>query len=126
MLRKLRIKPTDDLPGVILDPKKNIFKIWGRVLPEDGNKFFAPLLEWTEKYVDAPNDHTEFRFKLDYYNSSTARMIVKMIVILESIQEIEGKTVKVVWEYAKDDDQLEERGEEMKSISELPFELKAY
>jgi hypothetical protein len=125
MLKRLYISPTDDLPGVILDPKTGEFRIWGRVLPEDGNKFFKPILEWVEEYVEHPNDETIFYFKLDYYNSSTARMLTKLIVILEHIQEV-NKKVKVVWEHSKEDEGMEERGDELKSISYLPFELRAY
>ncbi len=123
MLGRLHIQPTDDLPGIILDPKNGEFRIWGRVIPEDGNKFFKPILEWVEEYVENPNPETVFYIKLDYYNSSTARMLSKLIMILEHIQEV-NKKIKVVWEYSKDDEVMYERGDELKSISYLPFELK--
>jgi len=123
MLKKIDIKPTDDLPGVIFDPIKNLFIIFGRILPEDGRIFFNPILDWVAEYVKSPNEYTELHFKLDYYNSSTARMLTKLIVELEKILET-GKKVKVVWEYAADDEVIKERGEELKSISYLPFELR--
>ncbi len=123
MLKRLYIEPADDLPGVILDPKKNDFRIWGRILPEDGAKFFQPILDWVEKYIENPNEETIFYFRLDYYNSSTARMLTKLIVILEQIQETNNK-VKVVWEHDEDDEVMQERGEELKSISYLPFEIR--
>ena len=82
----IKLKPTDDLPLVILDAKKNTFQISGKVLPEDGNVFFEPILNWVAEYVKKPNSLTEFYFRLDYYNSSTARMITKIIVQLEKIQ----------------------------------------
>jgi hypothetical protein len=124
MLKKINIKATDDLPGVVFDPKKNFFMIYGRILPEDGRIFFNPLLEWIGEYVKEPNEYTEMHFKLDYYNSSTARMLTKLIVELEKIITT-GNKVKVVWEYSGDDEVIKERGEELKSISYLPFELRA-
>lgn len=123
MLKKFVLQPQEDLPGVILDPENNEFIIYGRVLPEDGNKFFEPILDWIEEYVENPNESTEFHFRLDYYNSSTARMLTRLIVELEEIQEKAGD-VKVVWEYYEEDEIMKERGEELKSISYLPFELK--
>ncbi len=123
MLKKLKLTATDDLPLVILDAKNNMFRITGRILPEDGNVFFEPILEWIRTYIKEPNDLTEFHFNLDYYNSSTARMITKLIVELEKIQEV-NKDVKVIWEYEEDDEVMLERGEELKSISYLPFELR--
>ncbi len=125
MPKKLKIKQTEDLPGVVLDAKKNIFHITGRVIPEDGNKFFTPILKWITEYVKNPNPETEFVLRLDYYNSITARMLTKIIVELEQILDTKNK-VKVVWEYAKDDEVIEERGEELKSISYLPFELRPF
>jgi hypothetical protein len=123
MLKKFILQPEEDLPGVILDPENDEFMIYGRVLPEDGNKFFEPILDWVQNYVDKPNENTEFHFRLDYYNSSTARMLTRLIVELEEIQE-KGAKVKVVWEYYEEDEIMKERGEELKSISYLPFELK--
>ena len=123
MIRRLNIQATDDLPGVVLDAKNNVFKISGRILPEDGSKFFKPILDWIERYIKEPNPLTEFHLKLDYYNSSTARMLTKMIVELEKIQE-SGNKVIIIWEYNEDDEVMEERGEELKSISYLPFMLK--
>ena len=123
MLKKFTLQPQDDLPGVILDPENDEFMIYGRVLPEDGNTFFEPILDWVQNYVDKPNENTEFHFRLDYYNSSTARMLTRLIVELEEIQE-KGAKVKVVWEYYEEDEIMKERGEELKSISYLPFELK--
>lgn len=123
MLKKFVIQPEDDLPGVILDPDNNEFVIYGRVLPEDGNKFFEPILNWVQEYAENPKDETEFHFRLDYYNSSTARMLSRLIVELEDIQE-SGNQVKVVWEYYEEDEIMKERGEELKSISYLPFEMK--
>ena len=52
-------------------------------------------------------------------------MITKIIVQLEKIQEVD-KDVKVIWEYAEDDEVMLERGEELKSISYLPFELRTF
>jgi len=124
MLKALHIKPTDDLPLVILDASKNIFKISGRVLPEDGNVFFEPILKWVSEYVKSPNKTTDFHFSLDYYNSSTARMITKLIVELEKIQEM-NKDIKIIWEHLEEDEVMLERGEELKSISYLPFELRS-
>ncbi len=123
MLKKFIIEAQNELPGIILDPQKNEFLIYGRILPEDGVKFFAPVLAWLAKYIKAPNEKTEFYFRLDYYNSSTARMLTKIIVELEQLQE-KGKAVKVIWEYFVEDEIMKERGEELKSISFLPFVLK--
>ncbi len=123
MLKPIKLRETEDLPLVILDAENEIFRVTGRVLPEDGNVFFEPILKWIASYVEKPNKSTEFFFQLDYYNSSTARMLAKMIAELEHILTT-GNDVKVIWLYNEDDEVIEERGEELKSISDLPFEMR--
>jgi len=43
-------------------------------------------------------------------------------VELEKVYE-SGKDVKVIWKYEVSDDVMKERGEEIESVVELPFEL---
>ena len=52
-------------------------------------------------------------------------MLTKIIVEFEKILKTENK-IKVIWEYAEDDEVIQERGEELKSISYLPFELRTF
>ena len=125
MPEAIYFEPTADNPKVILDKEKGLFEISGRSLPEDVAKFYAPVMDWVLEYITDPNDETEFVFDLEYFNSSSARLIVKMLVELEKLEKM-GKKVKAVWLYKENDDVMQERGEELKSVVLLPFELKAY
>ena len=107
-----------------MDKENNRFEISGRPLPEDAFGFYAPIHEWLEAYVEDPNLSTELIMNLDYFNSSSARNIVEMLFILEKITESENE-VKVIWLYKEEDDVMKGRGEEIESVVELPFEIKA-
>jgi hypothetical protein len=119
----LIIHPTDDNPMIVLDKENGIFEISGMSLPEDYSSFYSNVLQWMADYVKNPNSHTEFVFNMDYFNSSSARKIVEIIIILESLA-LEGKSVKVVWIY--NDEIMQERGQEIMSVVEVPFELRPY
>jgi hypothetical protein len=123
-MEKLELANTEDTPYLVLDKDNNKFEISGRSLPEDAFGFYAPIHEWLEAYVEDPNSSTELIMNLDYFNSSSARNIVEMLFILEKITE-SGNEVKVIWLYKEEDDVMKGRGEEIESVVELPFEIKA-
>lgn len=116
---------TIDTPRVEMDKEKGIFKISGRSLPEDAVHFFAPLKEWLKQYVSSPNTSTEFVFELDYFNSASAKQIIIILSVLEGIVNI-GKKIKVIWYYSKEDEVMQDKGEEIKTMTSVPFELKVY
>lgn len=123
MEESIFLKGSDDTPEVLFDKAKGIFEISGRSLPEDIVKFYQPIQKWLKEYVEDPNDETEFVFHLDYFNTSSTRKIIELIFELENIQK-KGKKVKVIWKYASDDELMEEKGSEIKSVIKLPFEMR--
>lgn len=125
MPQPLNLAATGDKPEVNLDAEQNIFEILGKSLPEDAKSFYDPIIEWLEDYAGSPNDLTEFTLKLNYFNSSSARKIVELLSVLEKIQE-EGKEAKILWKYKAYDEIMKERGEEVKLVLDVPFEIMAY
>lgn len=121
----LEIEGTELTPHVILDSEQGIFEISGRSLPEDSLSFYFPIQEWLEDYIRNPNDFTEFKFKFEYFNSSSNKQILKIIKKLLAIIE-NGKKSQISWYYIKDDEITRDRGIEIKAISNIPFVLKEY
>jgi len=62
---------------------------------------------------------------LEYFNSSSARQVMEIIILLEKIQT-NGHKVKVIWLYEEGDEMSQERGEEIKVVSKLPFDIVEY
>ena len=122
MLERLELEKTEDKPWVILDREQNVFEIGGRSLPENSDEFYAPVKEWLLKYSSAPNDTTPFVCRFDYFNSSSARRIIEIFLLLKKIQESE-KEVKISWFCEKDDLMLKKRGNEMLSALDIPYEI---
>jgi len=122
MLSKLELKATRDTPEIIFNPATSQFEISGNSLPEDTSKFFDPVLDWMEEYVKSPNKNTILKCQLEYFNSSSAKMLYQLFIELEKIKEF-GSDVKINWYYEPGDSLIEEKGLEYHSILDLPFEM---
>lgn len=116
-------KPAEDEPGMILDPNRELFEFSGRSMPEDPASFFIPVLEWVREYARYPNDLTEVHFRMEYYNSASARFFTEFLQELEAISNT-GHKVRICWWYDKEDQAIQERGEELQSVIDLEFEFR--
>ncbi len=125
MLNPIFIEATKDFPQVVLNKEQNHFEISGRSLPEDAIKFYSPIKDWFLKYVENPNEKTVLIIKLEYYNSSSAKILVKLFMEFEKIFVL-GKDVQIDWYYKEKDDVILERGDEIKEFLTLPVNLIAY
>jgi len=125
MLEAIILEKTKNSPEIILDIENNAFKIAGRSIVEDPGEFYRPIYTWLEEYVKTPQDFTDFVIDLEYFNSSSARQIMEIIMLLEKINET-GKKVKISWMYEEGDEMSKERGDEIKLVSKLDFEIKEY
>ena len=125
MQETLFLEGTKSSPEILFSKENNEFKVSGRSIVENPNKFYMPIYEWLNEYVKNPNPNTDFHFDLEYFNSSSARQVMKLIMLLEDIQET-GNKVKVTWLFEEGDEMSEERGEEIKAVSKLEFEIREY
>ncbi len=119
MLQKLEIKRKSKIyPQINFNPQEGIFEILGRSLPENATNFYDSVIDWVEEYAKEPNNKTVFTFKLDYYNSASARKITDIFIIVSKI-----RNVKILWYYMKDDEVMRENGEDFESIVNIPIEF---
>jgi hypothetical protein len=117
----LYIEGTDETPRIMLDSRNGVFEISGRSLPEDAAEFYQPIFDWLRKYLEHPNQETNFVFKLDYFNTASSKFIQDILAFLES-----GKGVRITWCFQEDDEDLEESGRNFSELVELPFEFVSY
>jgi len=121
----IKIEPTHDKPGVILDKENNIFEFKGNSLPENANAFYEPILNWLDKYIEDPNPKTVIELKLDYLNTASSKAFFSIFLKIEKLKE-QGHDVLIKWYYDEDDEDMEEVGEEFADIIKLPFEHISY
>lgn len=120
-MEALEIEKTDDTPQVRLDAEANTFEFSGKSLPENVTIFYQPILAWIEEYFPSPDTESNFVFNLDYFNTASSKIILDILMLLEEKVE-KGAAVKISWYYRKDDEDMEEAGEEFADMIEIPFE----
>jgi hypothetical protein len=121
-MERIVIEPTNETPKVILDKENSVFEFSGNSLPEDVSTFFCPILTWFDEYAKAPNKSTKVTFNLEYYNTSSSKMILKL---LEKFRDIHrnGHDVEVHWHYLEDDEDMIEAGEDYSENIKVPFKF---
>lgn len=111
-MEPLTMAATDRSPDVEFDFDSGHFVMRGEIFPEDASAFFGPILEKMEAYVDATRGKTiTFNFKLQYFNSSSAKGLMNLFRLLEQAAE-NGNAVQINWYYYEDDDTIFEAGED--------------
>ena len=131
-MNALIIDPTDFSPKIFLDPTKNIFEFSGESRPENTGKFYTPVIQWLEQYQSVLYWEKDkfgqgvqrlFEFKLDYFNSTSAKFIMDILIQLDKMAQ-EGYNIKARWHYDKRDEDMKESGEEFsKLLKKLPIEF---
>ena len=59
----------------------------GKSIPENAAKVYEPLLQWIEKYLEAPRPTTNLRLNLEYFNTATSIWLAKIVKSLCGIDK---------------------------------------
>ena len=121
-MEPLILKGTEDTPSITLDNINNQYEISGRSLPEDVVLFYQPVLDWLNLYSEKPAEEMVWKFKLEYFNTASSKIILDILMKLEEINE-KGTNVIVQWHYDQKDNDMMEAGEEYKDLVGLTFEM---
>jgi hypothetical protein len=127
IMRKLTINKTSNTPLVVLDPDKRRGLISGESRPSDVREFYDQILSWMHEFStyltksDSSKDPFTFSFDLEYFNSSSGKLILDICKVLAGLKT-NGINVIVNWHSEKEDEDMLEVGKEMSRIVNLPFE----
>jgi hypothetical protein len=124
-LQLLKIAGTEDTPEICFN-ENNEFIISGRSLPEDVTTFYAPVFEWLEGFAESHQGKAVFKFRLEYFNTASSKIILDILMKLEELVQENKADVNIEWHYSEADDDMSEAGEEYKELVELPFTLVSY
>ena len=120
-LVQIFIEPTEKTPLIILNTNAPKFEFIGVSIPENGNLFYAPIIDWFAEYAKKPLPHTKVVLNLEYFNISSSKMILFIFYKLMEIQSA-GNSVQIDWFYADED--LHEAGTDYEYITKLNFKFK--
>ena len=123
MAYKLEREKTKTSPYVLIDEEKGYMRLEGESYLEDAVVFFKDINDWLEKYFSSDFDELIFDCAMEYFNSSTTKLLYNMFRYMDT--HAEEKKVVVNWIVAdEDDDMLIECGEDYREEMEnLTFNL---
>ena len=123
-MNSLIIPPTPKTPEVLFDAAQGKLIIAGRSIPENALDFFQPLKNWLMEYSSHPTQLTILDVKLEYFNTSSSKMLLDLMKVLERLYT-EGSTVQINWFYEEEDEDMLEAGEDYQAIIRVPFVMVA-
>tara|TARA_Y100000589_G_scaffold191587_1_gene181428 strand:- start:1698 stop:2099 length:402 start_codon:yes stop_codon:yes gene_type:complete len=117
MLKDFTTQGDNKNPKIVLRTSGDL-SFHGRSLPENAKEIFKPILEWLNQYKDVAAEETNINFQLEYFNTTSSKMIYEVIKIGEEMLK-SGKKVNVNWYYEKDDTDLKYEGVLISSTLDL-------
>jgi len=115
-MSELQINGTTTTP--MIKGSESHLLIYGRSVPEDANKFYAPIFDWIQSSASA-SKLLEIEFALDYLNSITFKIFFDMITRIKN----KDADLKVIWTYEEDDDSILTEGEILSKKSGIEFQF---
>jgi hypothetical protein len=122
-METLNIEGTAKTPTIKFDPSKGVVELRGRSIPENSIEFYKPLIDWLEKYSQAPQNNTVVNIQLEYFNTSSSKCILDVFKKLEAINKAGNSSVVINWHYEEDDEDMSEAGEDYQAIINVPFKM---
>ncbi len=128
------IEATEDSPKIQFDTVSNRFVISGESRPENAGKFYTPVINWIvnfeeelhrRKHEMKDDSAIVFVFKLDYFNSTSAKYIMDILLIIKKFVD-HGYKIKMEWHYDKRDDDMLDAGNEFSDTVDLKFDFIEY
>ena len=117
----LNMKGNWKSPSISFNPDGNL-QIWGRSLPENAIDVYNPIFNWLDNYKKNPAKITSVIFKLEYFNTTSSKLIYEIFKRFEEIKN-NGNDIHVKWHYEADDPDLKEEGNTLNKIINIDIEL---
>lgn len=125
------VNQTENTPSILLDNNKHLIEFEGDSRPENVQKFYLPVMEWLDNYdkyiyyLKDLNGNISFEincnFKFEYFNSSSAKYIMDMLIYIGKITKTHHLKLKVNWFYDSIDEDMLDAGKEFEKILNIPF-----
>jgi hypothetical protein len=121
-LETLHINATTETPEVHLVSDGGISRIEGKSLPENAFEFYEPVVIWVRNFTRRSDKPLRLELRFEYFNSSSGRYLFEILNILE--QSRHRQSYQIFWLCDKDDELMIDKGEELKSLIDMSFEIK--
>jgi hypothetical protein len=116
----MNIEGTRSTPSVSIEP--GTIEVKGRSIPEDSFEFYNPVMNAIQDYFSSNELKTEMRFHLEYINSGSKKFITSILGICNEYYK-KGRNIVIQWQYDFDDESMQELGNDLRVMLEIPFYL---
>jgi hypothetical protein len=107
-LKSLFVEPTSKTPQIDLNPFSGEIILSGKSIPENAALLYEKVLKWVNEYIKFPRSISNLRINLEYFNTSSAIWIAKIVGALCSIQKNDCTLLIHIYFNIEDYDNMEE------------------
>ena len=119
-MENLIINKTKATPQVEFSTNGDL-KISGVSIPENPQKFYEPIFEWLNAFVQSNPKVIKLTFLMDYMNTSSTNIITKVLKSLSDFKS-KGIALEVIWCYDEEDEEdMNVMGQDLSMLSAIPF-----
>ncbi len=122
-MEHLYIEQSAWTPEVFFNIDENKLCLVGRSFPEDAATFYTPIVAWLENNIQEFANGFTLEIKLEYFNTSSSKYLLKMFRFLEKYKQNHTIPVQVTWKYFSNDEEMKESGMEYQQFVDVPFEF---
>ena len=121
-MEALYLEKTKSSPEVEFNPETGILKISGQSYPENAFKFYEPLFDWIDDYMQVVDKKIQLCISLIYLNTSSIKCLMDIIYKFEQAAQ-NGKNIVINWCYKSNNRNILECGNEFKEDLEESIEF---
>ena len=118
-MEKFIEEATDETPKIVFDAENGFFSLAGKSYPENVTDFYKPVYDYIKSYKQNSQQKTTLEFRWLYYNTSTSKTIIKIIMGLKDA----SPEFEVRWICKKDFDLIIEKGKEIREVLGVNMEI---
>jgi hypothetical protein len=118
----MNIEGSRSTPSIHIEPGR--IDIKGRSIPEDCFEFYNPCIHAIMDYFNNNELKTEMHFHLEYINSGSKKFITNILATCNEYYK-NGKDIIIEWHFDADDESMQELGNDLRNMLQLPFHLNA-
>ena len=123
MAYRLEKEKTTSTPYVLVDEASSYLKLEGRCFHENAGAFFKEINDWLDSYLSTDFKIFTFDNELNYFNSSTTKLLLDMLLKMDKYSSDENKVI-INWISTDDNEIMIECGEDFQEEMEnLEFNL---
>jgi len=123
MAYRLEKERTTSTPYILIDEEKSYMKFEGRSFHENVVEFYQDVNSWLDTYLEKDFGCFTFDFEMNYFNSSTSKLLHNMLTKMDERASDERKVI-VNWITTDDNDIIIECGEDFQEdFSNLKFNM---